>query len=127
MLPMRKPLPKLDPSYANAVVSTGTAVESELLKAMAEALDEAHPGDNDAAYAMSILENYGNFGHKTDLFCKLREQGWENNETYAIIWEIHKLLYITLPDKLDEVAPVDYAFGFHPDIPLCLGFWPKYK
>jgi len=73
MLSMRKPLPKLSHVYDNAIVSRDTLRTSDLLQAFAEALDEAHPNDNDAAYALSILENYGQFGWNTDLYICLRE------------------------------------------------------
>jgi hypothetical protein len=124
MLSMRKPLPKLSHVYDNAIVSRDTLRTSDLLQAFAEALDEAHPNDNDAAYALSLLANYGQFGWNTDLYIHLCELDYRPNDAYAVVWDVHNLVYNVLPDRLNEVAPIGYAFGISPNDPKLIGFFP---
>lgn len=124
MLSMRKPYPKLDPSFGNAVISRGTSRTCDLLKAFAEALAEINPNDNDVKYAYSILEQVGEFGWNTELYIALRSEDVPAKDAYELVWDVDRLTYQTLPEKLAELAPVGYAFGLHPTEPQLLGFWP---
>lgn len=111
------------------VVSSGTLRDSDLLESMLDTLEYYRPRKYKQLIAegREVLDKFGDFGYLSYLLIDTPNDDTteaELNEREQEIDSISWLLYESLWDAMDDIAPKDCSFCSHFGDGALLGFWP---
>jgi len=106
-------------------VSKDTLRDSDLLRAFSDCLALVKPDHWSVAEARRILRRYGDFGYSSSLYSKSIHQGKTRKVARDMAEEIDILLWETLWEQLNLIAPEKSVFSAHPGNNSLFGFWDQ--